>query len=524
MGMNSIDKRMQHLTQNLRYKKNGADVFRAGMGLKAKFLLWLVIFIFVVMVIVYIYFSHHEREILTKEIKLRGETISNNLETSAEDYLVMKDDLALAKLVYDTKAKNKGVIYCFVIDDKKTIWAHTDGSLVNKKYEIPLGLEELHEKPILIQAHKTPDGIEVFEIAKPIKVGENKIGEAHVAISQQSIKNAVTQARKGIAFVTGGIILLGIIGILILVSFLIGSLGEVTKDIEAIGNGDLERKIVTQRKDEIGRITHAVKIMATKLKRAREEIVEKERMKKEMQIAKEIQQTLLPHSIPQIPEIKIASYYHSAMEVGGDYYDFIEIDKEHFGVVIADVSGKGVAGSLVMTMVRSIMRIEALKNPSPHRLLTLLNSILIRDIPEDMFITLFYTVFDLREYEINYCCAGHNPAYFFSKNENKVLTLKPEGPPLGINLFDEDEFASRLQEGRIEFNWGEVLLLYTDGVTEAKNHRREQFGEERLKMLMKSNRLLTPDKFKDILKLEIETFTNREPQSDDITFVILKRV
>ena len=503
---------------------NKEEQFRAGFSLKTKFLIWLVIFILLVMIVIYIYFSHHERTILSQEIKLRGEALCINVVSSAEDFLVMKDDLSLAKLIYDTKAKNKGVIYCFVIDDKNTIWAHTDASLVNTTYRVPHELDELNTKSIIIQEHRTPDGIEVFEIVMPITVGENKIGEAHVALSQQAIKDAVAQAGTGIAFVTAGIIVLGIIGILILVSFIIGSLGEVTEDIEAIGNGDLDRKIITSRTDEIGRITHAVKMMATKLKRAQEELIEKERMKKEMQIAKEIQQTLLPHSLPQIPAFKIASYYQSAREVGGDYYDFIEIDKEHFGVIIADVAGKGVAGSLVMTMVRSIMRIEALKNPSPHRLITLLNSILSRDIPEGLFITLFYTVFDLREYSITYCCAGHNPAYFFTPQEKKLLALKPAGPPLGISLFDEREFAARLHEERRIFNQGEILLLYTDGVTEAMNRSKERFGRERLQKFIEGNGTLTPDTFKKRLKAAIETFTNKEKQSDDITFVILQRI
>lgn len=475
------------------------------------------------MVIVYLYFSHHEMIILSNEIKLRGEAICNNLATSAEDLLVMKDDLALAKLVYDTKDKNKGIIYCFIIDGKNTIWANTDVSLVNKKYTLPEGLKELGNKAILIQAYKMPNRIDIFEIVMPIKVGETKIGEAHVAISQKSIKEAVTETRKSIAIVTVIILLLGVIGILALVSFIIGSLGEVTKDIEAIGNGDLDRKIVAIRKDEIGRITHAVKIMTRKLKKAREEIIEKEKMKKEMQIAKEIQQTLLPRSLRQLTGFKIEAYYQSAREVGGDYYDLIEIDKNHIGLVIGDVSGKGVAGSLVMAMVRSIIKIEALKNPSPHRLITLLNSILSQDIPEGMFMTLFYVVLDLRKHEIRYCCAGHNPAYFFNPQENKLLTLKPEGLPLGVALFDEREYASYLHEEKRKFNQGEVLLLYTDGVTEAMNSMKEQFGEERLERLVKENGSLTPDKFKNILRTGIETFTGKEPQSDDITFVIIKK-
>ena len=251
---------------------NNEEIFRTGLGLKTKFLIWLVIFILTVMGIVYLYFSHHETEVLSDEIRLRGEAICNNLVTSAEDLLVMKDDLALAKLVYDTKNKNKGVITCFIIDEKKKIWAHTDVSLVNKNHEPLSGLKTLNNEPILVLSYKTPVGTEIFEIVMPIMVKGTKIGEAHLAISLAAIGEAVAQARKGVAFVAVVIMLIGIICILVLVSFIIGSLGDVARDIEAIGNGDLDRKIVALRKDEIGRITHAVKIMAEAALKATEHL------------------------------------------------------------------------------------------------------------------------------------------------------------------------------------------------------------------------------------------------------------
>ncbi len=501
-------------------KENG---FRAGVGLKAKFLVWLVFFVLVVMIIVYVYFSNHERVVLSKEIRLRGEAICKNLQASAEDFLVMGDDLALAKLVYDTKTKNEDVVYCFVIDDQNRIWAHTDMTMVDREYVPPGGLQGIADREILSQRYRTPNGTEVFEIAMPVEVAGSKIGEARVAISVQAIQDAVAHARRGIAFVTAGIIVFGIIGILILVSFIIGPLGKVTDDIEAIGDGNLDRSIVTRRRDEIGRIAHAVGTMAKKLKKAREEMIEKERMRKEMQIAKEIQQTLLPTSVPRVRGLSIDSYYQSAMEVGGDYYDFVDIDDDHFGILIGDVSGKGVAGSLVMAMVKSTVRIEALKNPSPHHVISFLNSILSNDIPEDMFITLFYAVFNLKDYQMSYCCAGHNPAYLFSPSEGRLSSLKPEGSPVGMVLFDEKQYASRLKEEKLYLKPDDILLLYTDGVTEAKNGGNNQFGTERLEQFIERHGGCAPDEVKSALRAEIESFTGNTPQSDDITFVVLRR-
>lgn len=475
------------------------------------------------MVAVYLYFSQHETTILSNEIKLRGEAICNNLVASAEDLLVMKDDLGLAKLVYDTQHNNAGILYCFVIDDDMRIWAHTDVALVNQEYTVPSGMKKLGSRPMLAQPYKTADGLEVFEIAMPIMVRATKIGEAHLAISLEALKAAASEVRKGIAMVTVVIMLIGIIGILVLVSFIIGSLKEVTDDIEAIGDGDLDRKIVTKRRDEIGKITHSVKTMATKLKKAQAELVEKERMKKEMQIAKEIQQSLLPRSLQTITGYKIEAHYQSAREVGGDYYDLIEIDKDHFGIVVGDVAGKGVAGSLIMAMVRSIMKIEAAKNLSPCQLLTAVHSSLRDDIPEGMFMTLFYVVFDISNNIIRYCSAGHNPAYLFSSVQDKVLALKPEGMPLGISLVEAKDFAAQLKEEEHRFTKDEVLFLYTDGVTEAINTKKQQFGEQRLEQLIRDNKHQPPDNLSKILVDAIRSFTGNAPQSDDITFVIVQR-
>jgi serine phosphatase RsbU (regulator of sigma subunit) len=481
------------------------------------------LFVLGVMITVYLYFSHHERTVLSNEIQLRGQAICTSIITSAEDLLVMKDDLGLAKIVYDTKESNEGVIYCYIIDNERFIWAHTDVSLVNTTLRAPQGMELLKNNPLLVQPYRTAQGIDVFDIAMPITVGTVKIGEAHVALSIQTIKDAVAEARKGIAVVTIIIIVLGVAGVLVLVSFIIGSLGEITNDIAAIGDGDLDRKIVTSRTDEIGRIARTVQTMTVKLKQARQDLVEKERMKKEMQIANEIQTSLLPQALPQIPQYDIAAYYQSAMEVGGDYYDFITIDKDRFAVIIADVSGKGIAGSLVMTMVRSLIRLLCTKILSPQKLLVTLNSALSQDIPEGMFITLFYVLFDLSTEDIRYCCCGHNPPYFYAPQENALLTLKPDGPPLGTKLFDRDEFDKRLKEETKSFSRDTVLVLYTDGITEAMDENKELFGEERLEKLLKNHHEASPHQLKDIIKKEIEAFTGGAPQADDITFVIIKR-
>ncbi len=494
------------------------------MGLRARFSLWMALFVIVAMGGVNLFFILRENNILSQQIRLRGETIARNVALNAEDPLGNENDLLLSTLVYDTEKNNEGIIYCLIIDAEQRIWASTRKFAFKEAYVLPEGLSPLKKEPILVQPFVFEGGGEVYDIAVPIKIKDTIIGEVHLGISRDAIKKSIKETSKGMASITVVTLVGGIIGILVIVRFIIGSVGRITSDIEAIGNGDLDREIIVWRTDEIGRIAKSVKEMAVKLKDAQRELVEKERMKKEMQIAREIQQTLLPQSLPEIPGFQLASYYESAKEVGGDYYDYIDIDKDRFGIVVADVSGKGVASSLIMTMVRSIMRREALINPSPHGLLSLANYMLMNDIPDGMFITIFYVMVNTSRGEISYACAGHNPAFFMKGSDRKISLLKPRGPALGIPLIDEKGFAKRLHEEKKPFDKGDVLFLYTDGITEAMNNRDEQFGEDRLTAIMEQAGDLNVLGMKEKLLVSLKEFTGGAPQSDDITFVLLKRV
>lgn len=499
---------------------DSAGRFPGGLGLKAKFMVWLALFVPGMMLVAYLYFSRHEQAALADEIQLRGRAICNSLASGAEDLLVMKDDLALAKLVADAKAENQGVVYCSIVDSRNIIWAHTDISLVNTSYSAPAGSHRPGGGPAGTLEYRTPQGVDVFDISLPIAVSRTVIGEAHVAVSQEAIRQAIARARRGIALVTGAIMALGTAGILVLVSFIIGSLSQVTADIEAIGNGDLDRQIATGRRDEVGKIALAVKAMAAKLKRARQQLIEQERMKRELQIARDIQTALLPKTDPALPGLKVASYYRAAAEVGGDYYDFIETGGGRLGLVVADVSGKGVAGSMVMTMLRSIIRLEAVRNGSPHDLVCAAHAALRKDIPEDMFVTLFYAVLDPAARLLRYCCAGHNPAYLYSPGTDALRPLKPRGQPLGVSFFDEQAFSRGLREETQAFNEGDLFVVYTDGVTEAANQHREQFGEGRVEDIIRTCGRGGPEAMRLELAARLEAFTGREPQADDITFVI----
>ncbi|HIE05756.1 MAG TPA: HAMP domain-containing protein [bacterium (Candidatus Stahlbacteria)] len=380
-------------------------------------------------------------------------------------------------------------------------------------------MNPLEDQKYLAQLRTMESG-RVYDIAVPIKVVNKRIGVVHLGLSRAPIDRAVANTRSGLLIITGIILVFSLVAIFFILTIMTHSLTKITEEVVAIGNGDLERKIGIKQHDEIGQIARAVDEMAEKLKQAQRNLIEQERIKREMQIAKEIQLTLLPRETPEFSGFEIATLYRSAMEVGGDYYDFFKVDDNRFGIVVGDVSGKGVGGSLLMTMVRTILRFQVLETPDPIKLLSILNYLLEHEIPEDMFVTIFYCLFHMKENEVQFASAGHNPSVI--QRDSDLIKLNPAGPPIGI--IDGRGFAKSIQANSIFLNPRDLFVLYTDGVIDAKDKRGERFGEDRFYTILKKNPAITAPGFRDLLVESIDKFTEGLPQEDDITMVAIRRL
>lgn len=488
------------------------------MSLRIKFILYTGIFIVLIIVAVNIFISRHEENVLVDEVLKRGLAISKSVAENAEDPLLVNDILTLSKSVLDAKRNHEGVIYCQIIDHNGIIQASTNEGEANTGYE-QADIKPLQDQDYLAQLRKLKVG-RVYDIAVPITVLDKRVGIVHLGLSRASIDKAVAGTRGGLILITSIILVVSLAAIFFILTLMTGSLTKITREVVAIGNGDLDRKTGISRSDEVGQIARAVEEMAQKLKKAQKNLVEQERMKREMQIAKEIQLTLLPREVPEYPGFEIATLYRSAMEVGGDYYDFFKIDEQSFGAVVGDVSGKGVGGSLLMTMVRTILRFQVLETPDPIKLLSILNYLLENEIPEDMFVTIFYCLFHKGKNEVQFASAGHNPSVI--QRDSDLIKLNPAGPPIGI--IDGRSFARSIQASSIFLNPRDLFVLYTDGVTDAKNKQGKRFGEERFYGILKENPAITAPGFRDLLVEEIGKFTEGLPQEDDITMVAIRRL
>lgn len=249
-------------------------------------------------------------------------------------------------------------------------------------------------------------------------------------------------------------------------------------------------------------------------------LTERERLKMELEIARKAQLRMLPQHIPQLAGLDIAACSEPAKEVGGDYYDFVTLDENRLGVVIGDVSGKGMPAALYMTLTKGFLQAHASPHTSPKEILCRINRGFYATADRNMFVSLFYLVIDPVTRRLTCARAGHNPIIVHQRNGGGVRLLQPPGIALGLER--GEIFERIIQQEQHTLAAGDTLVLYTDGLTEAMNHRREEFGEHRLLELIARNQDGSARSLLEAIRNAHRQFIGREDQYDDLTCVVVK--
>lgn len=241
----------------------------------------------------------------------------------------------------------------------------------------------------------------------------------------------------------------------------------------------------------------------------------------ELEIAAEIQRSFLPETIPQIQGYEIAATSLPAKEVGGDFFDVVPLDviplsEKRMGILIADVSGKGVPAALFMALSRVIVRVSSTWFKIPREIIRHANVIIAADSRTGMFVTLFYGVIDEKERKMTYVNAGHNPPIIFRGSSGKTEELEATGVAIGI--LDDADYS----QAEVGLSSGDIILLYTDGVTEAINEKEEMFEVERLMNTITSAPSGSASEIMENIIRAVFAFSGKTPQYDDITLMVIK--
>jgi sigma-B regulation protein RsbU (phosphoserine phosphatase) len=247
-----------------------------------------------------------------------------------------------------------------------------------------------------------------------------------------------------------------------------------------------------------------------------EEERELHKVEQELETARSIQQGLLPIAPPSIPGYDIAGISLAARQVGGDYFDFIAMQDGLTGLCVADVSGKGVTAALLMAVVQATIRGQSLVDTSMSERLAAANRLIHQSTPSDKFVTMFYSALDATNHRLHYSNAGHNPPFLISQN-GEMRLLESGGPVLGVLPHFSFEQSS------VDLAVGDLLLIFTDGFSEAMNPKLEEYGEERL---LEATRRVADQSAQSVLETlfsEVNAFCGEEPQFDDMTIMAVRR-
>lgn len=416
--------------------------------------------------------------------------------------------------------------YAFILSDKGVFVAHPDKALVLNKdvfaYSCDTGCSHIAEVGRDMLAglkgarHIDITGDDSLVVYEPIP------GTGWSICSVCSYDSIMAQLGP-VTVKAVGLLLVGVLALVILVHLIIvyamKPLSRLTMAVTKISAGDLDVELPGMKaSDEIGRLNNAFAEMQTSLKHQMAQLVEstkaKEHIESELQIARSIQMGLVPHSFSPFPEcagLELFAMLRPAKEVGGDLYDFFIRDSKLF-FAIGDVSGKGVPAALFMAVTRTLFRIIAGTTDTPREIMTRLNDTIIKDNDECMFVTITIGVLDLATGRLELCNAGHNQPVAVSRHRASMVKVKDNIP---VGVMDDFDFEDEI----IQLENGEMLFLYTDGLTEAENSRKELFGDERMLGVLKDAAAGTVKECIERMEASAAAFAGGSDQSDDLTML-----
>ncbi|MGD8519828.1 MAG: SpoIIE family protein phosphatase [Desulfobacterales bacterium] len=311
-----------------------------------------------------------------------------------------------------------------------------------------------------------------------------------------------------------GFILLIVVLIRVVSGRTVAAIKGVSEAAERVANGDYGKPLPVETRDEVGELTSSFNSMVRQLK-------ERMQMKAAMNLAMEVQQSLLPQKMPEVDKLDIAARSVYCDETGGDFYDFLEIccqDSNQIGIAVGDVSGHGIPSALLMATVRGFLKSRVTQPGSIAEIITDVNRLATRDTGETgQFLTLFYAVVNPDEKAIRWVRAGHDPALFYDPVLDRFNEFDGDGMAIGLDgkfEYQENSFAG--------LNKGQILLIGTDGLWETQNMTGEMFGKERLRAVIRREANTSSEKILQSINDALKKFRGERKQEDDITLVVIK--
>jgi sigma-B regulation protein RsbU (phosphoserine phosphatase) len=313
---------------------------------------------------------------------------------------------------------------------------------------------------------------------------------------------------------------------LLLARQITGAVHDLFTGTQHLRNRDFVHTIPVRARDQLGELADSFNAMTGEVRTLLGEVAEKGRMEQEMHAARDIQQKLLPPAPRNVPGLSLAAFCEPAREVAGDYYDFLPITDSMIGVLIADVAGKGLAAGLYMAQLKVIVQSLARLHHEPREFLIAVNRVVAQNLDAKSFITMTYGVVDLERRELTFARAGHCPLIHVPGREpaglRRAEVLAPDGLVVGLKIDDGEMFQSMLEERIVTLASGDLLVLFTDGISETMNEAFDCYGEARLSKVIEQYAHLPFDQLRSYILAELRAFAGTADQHDDMTMILMR--
>jgi sigma-B regulation protein RsbU (phosphoserine phosphatase) len=476
------------------------------------------------------YFINSQSEMLLKSSVQAAQRETVHLAVTAREAISTSDELTLLSSV-DSAKKLESVKYCYVHDASGMIIQSSDPALLGSTLSDPVSVKALENNggngsEIITQKTSDPADkrLSIYDFSSPVTdklTGKKRIATVRLGISDAVIRHEIQRLTKILAMITAGFILGAMVVALFFASLTTRSVKVLSAGVNMIGQGNLDYKIKVKSRDEIGVLADQFNLMTSQLKEAQSKEIENRIMEEQLEVAKEIQEGLNPMAFYNKSGIEMKGYTRAAKGVGGDYFDYIDIDEHRVGALISDVSGKGIPASLVMVMIRTVFVTALRQDPkkiSCAKIVSAINQSLSADFAIDKFATLFFMIYDRERGMISFSNAGHGPLFCYRAETNKCAITKLDGMPIGV--MEDSEY----RQAEVPFNPGDIIILNTDGVTEMRNEKKEEYGRQRVQQFLLKNHDLSAEKIVEGLVRDVDGFQGSAPQHDDMTMLVMKRV